>query len=311
MHICFQLIILKLEKFCSHTVHDEIHGVHLHQYRNPIALILLILQYGVVQRQTVLLIRDGEDLGKVTVAPEKQIRPGQVAVMTKVKEQQILRHGVLLLLRIAGVLSLTEMVADGVEVAVGVDGVEVEVGMDGVEVEVGGVFHLPVIRHRQRRTQTTRRIASGVGVDGLPRLPTTNHLRRTQTTRRIMDGVGVDGVLRLPMINHLQRMQTMRRIMDGVGVDGEPRLPMINHLRRMQTTRRIMDGVGVDGARLPMINHLQGRTRTARRIRVTRQKVAGPDPAAYKLHQPGAQEHYSTTMLKTNKLGATRVLLLT
>lgn len=90
-----------------HTVHDEIHGVHLHQCRNP-ELILLILQYGVVQRQTVLLVRDGEDSGKVTVAPEKQIRPGQVAVMTKIKEQQILRRGVLLLLGIAGVLSLTD-----------------------------------------------------------------------------------------------------------------------------------------------------------------------------------------------------------
>jgi len=183
MYVCSQLIILKRRKFCSH---DEIHGVHLHQYRNPIELKLLILQYGVVQRQAVLLVRDGEELGKMTAAPEKQIRPGQVAVMTKVKEQQILPRGVLLLLGLAGILSLAGRMADG------------------VEVEVDGVLHLPVIHHRQRSTQTTRRIAVGVGVDGVPRLPMINHLRRkAQTTRRMAVGVGVGGVLRLLIINHL------------------------------------------------------------------------------------------------------------
>jgi hypothetical protein len=166
---------------------------------------------------------DGVKLGKMTAALEKQICPGQLAVMTKVKEQQILRRGVPLLLRLAGVLSLTGM-ADGVEVGAEADGVEAEV--DGVEVKADGELHLPVIHHRQGRTQMTRRIA-----------------------------------------------------------DGELRLPMISHLRR--------------------------RAQTTTGIRLTRQKVAGPYPAAYKLHQPGAQEHYSTTMLKTNKLGATQVLLLT
>jgi hypothetical protein len=74
------------QKFCSHTVQNETHGVHLHLYRNPIELNLLILQYGVVQRQAVLLVRDGEELAKMTAAPEKQVHPGQVAVVTKVKE---------------------------------------------------------------------------------------------------------------------------------------------------------------------------------------------------------------------------------